>query len=338
MPIHDPDAPASVEDGIFGAEVDLQDAQVVLLPVPFDATVSYGHGAAYGPAAIKKASLQIDLYDVELGSPWKSGIHWRDAPAWVMASSQRARAFVERIHVHRESVSADHGEVHAASVAVNTYVEQEAERLIAAGKLVGVVGGDHSVPLGSIRAHARRHPGLGILHVDAHADLRRAYEGFTYSHASIMERVTAEAADVARLVQVGLRDVSESEVDLIRGSNGRIQAYFDAELARARVEGRLLEVFRAVASELPEQVYVSVDIDGLDPRFCPGTGTPVPGGLTFNELNLLLGELVRSGRSVLGFDLCEVAPHEGDREWNGNVGARVLYKLIGWAVISGTDH
>jgi agmatinase len=333
MPIDDPDGPASAADGVFGAEVDVDRAQVILLPVPFDATVSYGHGTAGGPDAIRTASSQLDLFDVELGSPWRVGIHWRSAPDWVAGRSAAARTHVERIHRHRRPDSEDHRAVHEASVAVNDYVEGQAEQILAADRVVGVVGGDHSVPLGSIRAHLRRWPAAGILHVDAHADLRSAYEGFEYSHASIMDRVLEETS-VPRLVQVGLRDVSAAEVERIRASEGRVRAFFDVELARARLEGRLVQVFQRVVQQLPELVYVSVDIDGLDPRFCPGTGTPVPGGLSTDELFILVGEVVRSGRTLLGFDLCEVAPQPGDREWNGNVGARVLYRLVGWTALS----
>jgi len=220
-------------------------------------------------------------------------------------------------------------------------VEREARLALEAGKLVALVGGDHSVPYGSILAHAERYPGLGILHFDAHADLRAAYEGFAWSHASILHNVYTRLGEgLGTILQVGLRDVSEAEVEMIQASNGRIRAVFDPEWAEQRLRGRDLAAFvRRAIEPLPEEVYVTFDVDGLEPALCPSTGTPVPGGLTWAEAMLWLEELVRSGRRIVGLDLNEVAPApEGKVElgagWDENVGARLLYRLIGQALRS----
>jgi len=207
--------------------------------------------------------------------------------------------------------------------------------LLAQGKLPGVVGGDHSVALGAIRAVAERHPGLGLLHFDAHADLRRAYEGFRWSHASIMYNVLSDVPGVARLVQVGVRDYSDEEEAFLQANRGQVTTYFDPDLRRSLVDGESWSriALRIVAS-LPRDVYVSFDIDGLDPALCPHTGTPVPGGLSFAEASAVLRLVVESGRRIVGFDLSEVAPDPAGGEWDGNVGARVLYKLIGFALLS----
>jgi agmatinase len=225
--------------------------------------------------------------------------------------------------------------VNATSVKVNDVVYETAREWLSRGKIVGLVGGDHATPYGTIRAHAEKYPGLGILHIDAHADLRHAYEGFSYSHASIMECVTREIPGVSRLVQVAIRDLCEEEHDRIEASGGKIRIFYDVELAASRRRGALDAHFARIAAELPEQVYVSFDIDGLDPVLCPNTGTPVPGGLSFHEASALLRAVVESGKRIVGFDLNEVAPApDGGDEWDGNVGARVLYKLIGWTLRS----
>ena len=204
-------------------------------------------------------------------------------------------------------------------------------------KVVGLVGGDHSTPFGAIQAYAEKFPGLGILHIDAHADLRRAYEGFEWSHASIMENVSRKLPGVKKIVAVGIRDFCEEENDRMLESEGRISTHFDVDLARARRNGTLDELFSSIAHELPENVYVSFDIDGLDPTLCPHTGTPVPGGLSFHEASALIGALAEAKKKIVGFDLNEVAPNpdseKGD-EWDANVGARILYKLIGWSMLS----
>jgi agmatinase len=202
-------------------------------------------------------------------------------------------------------------------------------------RIVGVVGGDHSVPFGSIAAHAQHYPGMGILHLDAHADLRCAYEGFEWSHASIMYNVFNRIPEVSAIVQVGIRDYCEEERALISGSRNRIRTYFDKDMRDRLSGGEAFESFAAmIIKDLPKDVYLSFDIDGLDPSLCPHTGTPVPGGLDFHQLCILLKTLVHSGRRIVGFDLVEVAPGSKGDEWDGNVGARVLYKMIGATVRS----
>jgi agmatinase len=207
-------------------------------------------------------------------------------------------------------------------------VKREAKALLDRGKLVAVLGGDHSVPLGLMQALGERGP-YGILHIDAHSDLRDAYEGFVHSHASIMHNALRIDA-VSRLVQVGIRDYSEEEIQAIGKSAGRVKLFDYRSLSRRRFGGETwASLVEEMVAELPKDVYVSFDIDGLDPALCPGTGTPVPGGLQFEEALYLVERIPASGRRIVGLDLCEVSPGEskGEGEWDANVGARVLYRL-----------
>jgi agmatinase len=312
----------------------------VLVPVPWEATVSYGSGTADGPAAILKASRQVDLLDRETGRPYQAGIAMLEIPEEVRRWSDEARVKAAPVieaggpggDAHLKRAVA---EVDALGDRMNAWVYDQVRGRIEAGKLVGVVGGDHSVPFGAIRAVAEKHPGVGILHVDAHADLRLAYEGFRWSHASIMRNVL-DLAGVARIVQVGIRDYSDEEDETIRSNPDRVRTHFDPDLRRALFDGEsFARIAGRVVADLPQQVYVSFDIDGLDPALSPHTGTPVPGGLSFAEVSALLRTVVTSGRRIVGFDLNEVAPDpEGRSEWDGNVGARVLYKEIGYALLS----
>jgi agmatinase len=337
----DPNAAAAPDAGVFGLPHTPEEAGVVLIPVPFDATTSYRKGAADGPAAIFEASKQVDLLDLETGKPYEPGIAMLEPHVDVARWNAEARDLGQRVIDVGGDLGGDPAleaalaRVNEISARVDQVVYEEAERWLDAGKIVGLVGGDHAVPFGTIRAHAERWPGLGVLHFDAHADLRVAYEGFARSHASIMHNVLADLPAVAKLVQVGVRDLCEQELDAIVGSNGRVTTFFDVDLARARRDG---EPFTAVAARiaeaLPKQVYVSFDIDGLDPALCPNTGTPVPGGLRFDEATAVLEAVVKSGRTIVGFDLNEVAPGGDDDEWDANVGARMLYKLIGWTLVS----
>lgn len=336
----DPSA-AAAHDGIYGLPFLPDEAHVVLVPVPWEATVSYGAGTAGGPAAILAASRQVDLLDRETGKPYEAGIAMLEIPTAVRAWGDEARRLATPVIENggpgddpalRDAVT----RVDALGERMNAWVHETTRRWLAQGKLVGVVGGDHSVPFGAIRAVAETHPGVGILHFDAHADLRDAYEGFRWSHASIMFNVQREIGAVSRIVQVGIRDYCEGEDRLIHDSSGRIRAFFDPDLRRALHEGEAWgRIGGRIVAELPREVYVSFDIDGLDPALCPHTGTPVVGGLSFAEASGLLRFVVESGRRIVGFDLTEVAPDpDGQSEWDGNVGARVLYKEIGFALLS----
>jgi len=333
----DPDAAAPSASGLFGLSFTPEEARVVLIPVPFDATTSYRAGTARGPQAILEASRQVDLFDLDTGRPYQAGIAMLPLPAEVAAWNTEARALALPI-IEAGGEGSDPqalAKVNALCGQMNDWVGATARAWLARGKVVGVVGGDHSTPFGSIAAHADRFPGLGVLHLDAHADLRPAYEGFTWSHASIMHNVLERVPGVSRLVQVGIRDFSEGEYQAITGAQGRVHTFFDQRLSRARLDGMpWREQVDAVVAELPRDIYCSFDIDGLDPTLCPHTGTPVPGGLSFAQAVALLEGVVRAGKRIVGFDLNEVAPGTGDDQWDGNVGARLLYQLIGWTLVS----
>lgn len=333
----DPNAAAAADSGVFGLPHSPSDARVVLVPVPFEATTSYGGGTSNGPAAILEASKQVDLFDLDTGRPYEAGIAMLDEPADVRRWNDEAKTLAAPIVASGGAPANDPGlqAVNALCERMNRWVYGITRDWLERGKIVGVVGGDHSTPYGAIEAYAKAFPGLGVLHLDAHADLRDAYEGFTWSHASIMHNVATRLPDVATIVQVGIRDFGEAEFDFIQRSEGRIHTFFDAKLARARLDGMpWREQVDVIVSKLPQHVYLSWDIDGLDPTLCPHTGTPVPGGLSFHQAVALLEGVVRNGKRIVGFDLNEVAPGSDGDAWDGNVGARLLYKMIGWALAS----
>ena len=319
----DPDAAAGENSGIYGLPFTPKDAHVVIIPVPFEATTSYGGGTSRGPAAVLEASKQVDLFDHETGRPYEAGIAMLDIPRKISAWNSQAKK------LGRKKTAA----VNKIGDSVNMWVYDQTRSQLDAGKMPVVLGGDHSVPFGAIQAYAERYPGMGILHLDAHADLRDAYEGFTWSHASIFHNVMTKIDRVGKLVQVGVRDIGSGEMKMIGDSNGRIVTFFDDVLAQRKELGTPFgELADQIVAQLPDDVYLSWDIDGLDPTLCPGTGTPVPGGLSWNEAVGLLRAVRRAEKRIVGFDLCEVAP--GETEWDANVAARLLYKMIGFALLS----
>lgn len=340
----DPNAAAAATSGVFGLPHTSEEARVILVPVPFEATTSYGGGTAGGPEAIRAASRQVDLFDVETGRPYESGIAMLADPANVQTWNRQARAaarpVIEAGGVVSEGAS-DANLVSAAaavnewSARLNGWVHEQTAGILAAQKIPGIVGGDHAVSFGAFQAAVEAHPGIGILHFDAHADLRCAYEGFTFSHASIMDNAMSRLPALGKLVQVGIRDCCEEEHARIAQSAGRIVTHFDADLQRAKFDGvRFSEVAARIVAALPKKVWISFDIDGLDPALCPHTGTPVPSGLSFAEACAVIRVCAKSGRRIVGFDLTEVAPGPDGDEWDANVGARLLYKLIGWTLVS----
>lgn len=330
----DPDAAAQPDTGIFGLPTEKKDARIVLIPVPFDATTSYARGTCEGPVAILNASAQVDLFDLRLGKIYEQGIHMLEEVAAILEWSDEAGEIAEPIVERGGASDDDKDDLKAIEVIcekVNTYVQAEARKLHAANKIPGVVGGEHSVPLGAIRAAADAHGEFGILHIDAHLDMREAFEGFKYSHASIMFNVLSTIPKVTKIVSVGIRDFGEKEAAFAKSLGDRASVFYDADMQERMLEGdKWSAIVAEIVAKLPAKVYISFDIDGLDPSLCPHTGTPVPGGLSFAQASLLLEAVKKSGKKVIGFDLVEVAPepHHGI-EWDANVGARILYKLCG---------
>lgn len=338
----DPSATASHEVGLFGVPTDLERARVVVIPVPWDVTTSYGGGAAHGPRAVWEASPQIDLFDLELGTAYEEGYHLLPIPEEFVALNEKLRPLALQLRERLESGEAftaedvnAQKEINAQCARVHAYVHSAAKQILSRGQIPAVLGGDHSSPEGLMQAISESTGGdFGVLHIDAHADLRDAYQGFERSHASIMHRVMHAAWKPKHLVQVAIRDFSREEYALIK-ERADITTFFDLHLKQHVFAGKSWHALvQEIIAPLPKQVYISFDIDGLSPEYCPSTGTPVPGGLTFDQANYLIAQVKASGRKIIGFDLNEVAPSENGDEWDGNVGARLLYKLCGWTVTS----
>ncbi len=312
-----------------------EEARVVILPVPWDVTTSYSEGTSNAPENILKASLQLDLFDPEIDDAWKLGIYLRPSDKKWLKINQEMRpkakryiSFLERGGElkYSQEMGDSLSEINQASEELNNFVHQESKKLIKQGKLPAVLGGEHSTSQGLMKALGEEYGSFGILQIDAHMDLREAYEGFRYSHASVFRNVVNEG-HISHLVQVAIRDYCEEEVKFA-SSNG-VEVFYDDDLKQGIFRGENWHgQCQNIISGLPEEVYISFDIDGLNPHLCPGTGTPVPGGLEFSESVYLIKELVKSGRKIIGFDLCEVG---GYSEWDANVGARLLYKLCNWS-------
>lgn len=337
----DPNGLGDANNNIYGLPFTTEEAEVVIVPVPWEVTVSYSAGTALGPQAIFNASFQVDLFDPKINDAWKIGIAMEPVPDDVASKSESLRRKSETyIAMLEEGESPEtNGKmqdiqdfINAESRKLNQWVKNKSLSYLDKNKIVALLGGDHSTPLGLMQALAEKHSSFAILQIDAHADLRDAYEGFEFSHASIMYNAI-KIPQVSKLLQVGIRDYCEFEYDVIKKSAGRIVTFFDRDIKHRQYEGTTWGALcNEIIAQLPNEVYLSFDIDGLDPKLCPNTGTPVAGGFEFEQVLMLIEKLVDSGRKIIAFDINEVAP--GGDEWDANVGARLLYRIANMAAKS----
>jgi len=294
-----PWGPSSNFLGLDPALSDWSAARVVILPVPYESTVSYQGGTKGGPAAILDASLYLEWYDQELDAePARAGV--ATLPALHLTSAGPERAHVELRDAYEEIL------------------------VRAGGKLLIVLGGEHSISSAPILAHAARRPDgrrLSVLQLDAHTDLRPEYEGSPYSHASVMAR----CLDQVDLVQVGIRALTKDERDLIRANPERITTIFAEEMwdNEAWID--------RVVQALGDDVYISFDVDYFDPSLVPSTGTPEPGGPSWYPTLKLLRR-VFAEKNVVGLDVVELAPMRGNAAPDF-VTAKLIYKMIGYATL-----
>ena len=332
----DPNGVGIANGNIFGFPYSEKEASIVIIPIPWDATASYGKGTSNGPKAILDASTQLDFFHPNLDKAYDTKVfmapiseEWKEINDHCCELSIAYISFLEEQgeEIAMKKFQSQIDEINTAHLALKENLKQRCLGLLEAGKIPAVLGGEHSTPLGLIEALNEKYAHFGILQIDAHADLRVAYEGFAQSHASIMDNVLKNCSNMQKLVQVGIRDISEREVDYSHSEN-RIKTFYDWDLKSEQYAGKTWkDQVEEIINHLPHHVYISFDIDGLRPELCPNTGTPVIGGFDLQEIAFLFFKLVASGRSIIGFDLNEVAPGEkGD--WDANVGARALWQLV----------
>jgi agmatinase len=338
----DPNDAGNPNNNIFGLPFSEDDARLVIIPIPWEVTVSFGAGTARSAEQIMRASLQVDLFDPEVVDGWKQGFFMKETDRKVLLKSDYLRKEAELYidYISKGDIVANNQfmcktlkEVNEGGYFLNNWVYHQTRELLEKGKLVALLGGDHSTPLGFMKAIGEKHGEFGIIQIDAHCDLREGYEGFVYSHASIMYNALKEVPQLQKLVQVGIRDYSEGEHEFIKQNSDKVKTYFDSDIRERQYEGQnFSQVVNEIVSQLPQKVYISFDIDGLDPKLCPNTGTPVQGGFETEQVFYIFKKIQQSGRQIIGFDLSEVSTSEN--YWDANVGARVLFKLCNLLVAS----
>jgi len=336
----DPNSVGNPNNNIFGLPFSEEDARLILLPVPWEVTVSYGAGTSRAPEHVYKVSKQVDIFDIDGEQGWKQGFYMKDLDRRILMKSDYLRKEAELyINYISKGEAVENNkfmckslkEINEGGAMMNQWVYDQSKALLDKGKLVGLLGGDHSTPLGFMKALSEKHGEFGVLQIDAHCDLRKGFEYFTYSHASVMYNALQEIPALQKLVQVGVRDYCEEEWNLICNSNYRVITYFDKAIKERQYEGETWkQISEEIINHLPEKVYLSFDVDGLDRKLCPNTGTPVQGGFEAEEVFYLIKKITESGRKLIGFDLVEIGV--GQTDWDSNVGARCLWRLCNMMV------
>lgn len=337
----DPNRYALQQSNIFGLPFSEAEAALIIVPVPWEATVSYAAGTAQALAQVFEASKQIDLLDTEFEDVFERGIYMLPVAADILEKSRETalwvaeyRRFLTRAAACVADSEALRQKINAAGAALNDWVYHQCRKYIRQGKKVLLLGGEHSVSLGYHKAIAEAYPEeLGILHIDAHLDLRKAYENFHYSHASALYNTLMEVPGVRQVTSVGIRDFCHEERDFVRRKG--LHLFSDRALHYKAYEGQTWQQITAeIIATLPPKIILSFDIDGLDPKLCPNTGTPVPGGLDVNKVYYLLAQIRNKGIVITGIDLVEIG-YSLQSDWNANVAARVLYKLSNYLLSNG---
>lgn len=325
-------------NNIFGLPTTAENAELIIIPMPWEVTVSYRNGTARAPEEIREASKQIDLYDAAAHDMWKHGYFMEEIDKELSRKNDFLRHCAELVISNLSSGGATNDnkqlckkleEINKSSEQLVQDLYEKATGYLNQGKLVALLGGDHSTPLGLMKAVANMYEDFGVLQIDAHFDFRKNYEDFTYSHASIMYNLLEQVPQVKKLVQLGIRDYCDEEIDYMKSQGERVKTFFDQDIKERMYEG---ETWKSICDEilsvLPQNIYISFDIDGLDPKLCANTGTPVNGGYEVEQIMYLFRKIVDSGRKIIGFDLVEVACGELSQDMlDANVGAHILYKM-----------
>lgn len=336
----DPNGASNPKNNIFGLPFSEEESRLIILPVPWEVTVSYGSGTSRASDHIFNASMQVDLFDPEMNGGWKQGFFMRPPDKKVLMKSDYLRKEAELYidYISKGELVQNNNfmckslkEINEGSNNLNKWVYEQTTDLLNRGKLVALLGGDHSIPHGYFKAIGEKYGEFGILQIDAHCDLRKSFEGFVYSHGSVMYNALTEIPQIKKLVQIGVRDYCQEEWDYICSSEYRVITYLDKDIKERQFEGQSWkQIADEIVGHFPEKVYISFDIDGLDPKLCRNSGTPVPGGFETEQIFYLVKKIVDSGRKFIGFDLDEIGI--GQTDWDANVGSRILWRLCNMLV------
>ncbi len=335
---YDPSKVGVTTNNIFGLPFTSANSLLVFIPVPWDVTTSSFVGTSKGPENILRASYQIDLFAPAAADAWQHGIAMEEIDAALMARNnnlrREAEAYIEFLEAGGDPKTDNNmmlklKHINKVCESVTAEIKEKSRSCLNRKQIPFLVGGDHSISSGQIEALAEK-TNFGILQIDAHADLRNNYMGFTRSHASVMHRAM-HTQGVQTIVQVGIREICPEEQTVIDQNPKKIKTFFDHKLQHDLFNGKKwVDICNQVVEELPDKVYITFDVDGLEPACCPGTGTPVPGGLSYNQAVYLIEKVIQGNKQIIGADLVETGPTKMD----GIVSSRLLFQMASMIIKS----
>ncbi len=327
----------------FGIPLAPEDAALVLLSAPWDATASLRSGSSYAPDAIIEASRYVDFYEPLAPNSWLKGIATAPIDYSIQDLSHRLRPDAERvIKLHDElgmsvldnlMYERRLRRVNEGSVEINNNIYSQASHWFDKGKIVGLVGGDQSVTYGMVKAVGCKYDGVGLVHIDSRCDMHEAYQGFDFSHASTMYNILRDVPQVKKFVSVGVQEFSPIEWERAT-SDSRVKMFTAQDMWREQFEGTTwAKIVNDIINELPENVYLALDIDGLTGECSPNKSRIMTGGMSFHQVVYLMDRIIASGRRIVGFDITEVSPNM-DNKADMRLVARLLFKMCSIALKS----
>ena len=337
----DPNGAIPDNGNYFGIPLEPEEAALVLISAPWDLSLKVRNGSSFAPDAIIEASRSVDFFEPMAPDSWRKGIATVPIDYTIQDMSHRLRSDAERIvkvHEKQGGTTFDNlvyerslRRVNEGFQALNDNIYKQSKMWLDEDKIVGLVGGDQSTAYGHIRAVAEHHGSLGVLHIDSSCNLKSCHQGFEFSHASVMHNILRDVPRVERLVGVGVRAFSPEEWQRAE-SDPRVKLFTGQSIWSRHFEGVLWStICNEIVESLPQNVYVSLDVNGLTVECSPHNGMVVAGGVRFPEVIYLLGKIVDSGRKIVGFDLSEVVPDMDDKT-DAAIASRLLYNICSMAL------
>ncbi len=332
----------SEDSNLFGWPGSEEQSSVIIQPVPWEATTSYLGGTSKAPELIRLASHQMDLFSETWGETYTKGFYLAEPNLKISQLNDNALELKNNKKIPSLEISQ---RLNLMSAEVNALVYEKTSQTLKQNKIPALIGGEHSVIFGQVKAVSEQLKNKnttqwGLVHIDAHLDLRNAYQGFEHSHASAIRHVFELDNSPSHSVHFGIRDYCKEESDYMKDLGSNYNFFTDRSFQQSLEQNishdkTSLDFFTNEFQKLPQDIYISWDIDGLDPQLCPNTGTPVPGGLNWHQALTLIFALKQLNKNIVGFDLVEVSESlnpNSTTEWNSNVGARLFYELCCLAV------
>jgi len=322
------------KSNVFNIKSSYKQSNAIILPILIDITTSYLKGTSNGPINILQDSYQIELFDLNIGCPFKNGIFMENIPINIIKLNKEANRIINKINKYKiKNIKIPFKYINYINNIINInnfFIYKWGIQNLEIKKNPIILGGEHGVAFGIIKACIEKYNNniITILHIDAHSDLRNTYQGFQNSHASIIYNILYKIKNPTKILQVAIREISFIEYQE-NYLNININTFFDKTLNKYIINGNFKFIINKIINNTSKFLYLSFDIDGIDSIYCPNTGTPSPGILSFNHVIFLIKQ-ISNNKYIIGIDICE----NSNKKFDSIISSKFLYKIIGLSLIS----